>query len=404
MLAIYLVVLVPINWLVFWAMGRVEWAWIAAPLIAIAGAISVAKLASLDIGFVRSNTQIGLLEVHTDYSRGHLTEYSALYTSLSTGYQIDLSNHTSQCLPFANVSREESLSQVTLRRSRENRLENFMIRSNSTGLLHSESILDLGGPISLAPNGQDQPSTEFVENRSQYDLKDAGIIGRTDSGQLQVAWIGDLPAATRSDRLKFEPCDNKNKADCWTKCPIYQGSDWLSASIWTKHFEQEEGIPTIATVGQLSSLPELMPDWPKYESVLRRLYPDVSPNDLPEIEVGFAGFQKIFQLVNSGSALSLGRLFHAVSKNLQLGSGEYRLIGYTDQAVGTTSIVPAATQTNRRTLVVVHLRPAILPQAGRDRNALADFKGKSNLDWDADSDDDLDGDQSGGEPDGDTNE
>ena len=73
MLAVYLVVLVPLNWLVFRTMGRVEWAWIAAPIIAIAGAFAVAKMASLDIGFVRSNTQVALLEVYNGHQRGHLS-------------------------------------------------------------------------------------------------------------------------------------------------------------------------------------------------------------------------------------------------------------------------------------------------------------------------------------------
>ena len=36
-LALYLVALVPLNWLVFNAIGRVEWAWVAAPIIAIIG-------------------------------------------------------------------------------------------------------------------------------------------------------------------------------------------------------------------------------------------------------------------------------------------------------------------------------------------------------------------------------
>ena len=36
-LAAYLVALVPLNWLVFRTLGRVEWAWIAAPIIALAG-------------------------------------------------------------------------------------------------------------------------------------------------------------------------------------------------------------------------------------------------------------------------------------------------------------------------------------------------------------------------------
>ncbi len=58
MLAVYLIILVPVNWLIFRLIGKVEWAWVAAPIIAIAGAVSVVKLASLDIGFVRSNTQV----------------------------------------------------------------------------------------------------------------------------------------------------------------------------------------------------------------------------------------------------------------------------------------------------------------------------------------------------------
>ena len=62
MLAVYLFVLVPVNWLLFRLMGKVEWAWIAAPFIAVAGAVVVVKLASLDIGFVRSNTQVGVVE------------------------------------------------------------------------------------------------------------------------------------------------------------------------------------------------------------------------------------------------------------------------------------------------------------------------------------------------------
>ena len=42
-LSVCLVVLVPINWLVFRLMGRVEWAWVAAPIIAIVGAVADAS-------------------------------------------------------------------------------------------------------------------------------------------------------------------------------------------------------------------------------------------------------------------------------------------------------------------------------------------------------------------------
>ncbi len=36
-LAVYLLVLAPINWAFFYALGRVELAWVAAPFIALAG-------------------------------------------------------------------------------------------------------------------------------------------------------------------------------------------------------------------------------------------------------------------------------------------------------------------------------------------------------------------------------
>ena len=44
-LLIYLLILVPINWGVFRLWGRVEWAWAAAPLIAIVGAVAVIRMA-----------------------------------------------------------------------------------------------------------------------------------------------------------------------------------------------------------------------------------------------------------------------------------------------------------------------------------------------------------------------
>ncbi|HMC10088.1 MAG TPA: hypothetical protein VKH44_02315, partial [Pirellulaceae bacterium] len=77
-LGLYLLVLVPLNWLVFWLIGKVEWAWIAAPLIALVGAGAVIRLAQLDIGFARSRTEVAVLEIQGGYERAHLTRYTAL--------------------------------------------------------------------------------------------------------------------------------------------------------------------------------------------------------------------------------------------------------------------------------------------------------------------------------------
>ena len=99
-LALYLIVLVPVNWVVFRLLGRVEWAWIATPIIALGGMVMVVKLAQLDIGFARSQTELAVLEMQAGYPRGHLTRYTALYTSLSTTYDANSQDRTTLVLPF----------------------------------------------------------------------------------------------------------------------------------------------------------------------------------------------------------------------------------------------------------------------------------------------------------------
>ncbi len=100
----YLCVLVPANWIVFRLLGRVEWAWIAAPLIAIACTVVVIQQAQLNIGFARSRNEIAVIEMQPGYSRVHVARYTALYTSLATRYEFRLDDPGGQILPFPRVS------------------------------------------------------------------------------------------------------------------------------------------------------------------------------------------------------------------------------------------------------------------------------------------------------------
>ena len=68
-LAGYLVVLVPVNWFLFRLIGRVEWAWVAAPLIAVVSALMVIRLARLDIGFARARFEVNVVEMQGQYPR-----------------------------------------------------------------------------------------------------------------------------------------------------------------------------------------------------------------------------------------------------------------------------------------------------------------------------------------------
>ena len=112
----YLLVLVPINWSVFRLCGRVEWAWAAAPVIAIVGAVAVIRLAQLDIGFVRSRTEIAVLEMHAGHARAHLTRYTALYSSLSTAYELQFDDPSALARPFLPTPSPDRLWPVTFHR------------------------------------------------------------------------------------------------------------------------------------------------------------------------------------------------------------------------------------------------------------------------------------------------
>ena len=58
----------------------------AAPLIALVAMVVVIRLAQLDIGFVRSRTEIVRGGLQPDYGRAHVARYTALYSSLATQY------------------------------------------------------------------------------------------------------------------------------------------------------------------------------------------------------------------------------------------------------------------------------------------------------------------------------
>ncbi len=210
MLAAYLVVLVPVNWGLFKVLRRVEWAWVAVPVIALAGAVVVTKAANLNIGFARSQTEIGMLELQPGYRRGHLTRYTALYTSLSTNYDVKFSDPHALVQPLAlesqgrpGATREQST--YTLRHDpTEVSLGGFGVSSNATSMLHSEQMYDVGGTISLA----DSDGAPVLRNRTRFTFAQAGVLRVTAEGQVQAAWLGRLEPGEAGRPLNFRSVES----------------------------------------------------------------------------------------------------------------------------------------------------------------------------------------------------
>ncbi|MBN1910405.1 MAG: hypothetical protein JW818_11740 [Pirellulales bacterium] len=195
--AVYLVVLVPLNWMVFWALGRVEWAWVAAPVIAIVCTFMVVRLAQLDIGFARSETDVGVLELQSDYPRAHLTRYTALYTSLTTDYAFRHEEPGVLVQPFPKVDNPDDfrlghgqdLRTLRYQHDKERGMDGFRVASNTVDFVHSEQMVELDGPIGLLQRSRNDWS---LNNRTGIPMHGVGVIRRNESNEIETAWVGDL--------------------------------------------------------------------------------------------------------------------------------------------------------------------------------------------------------------------
>lgn len=295
-LLVYLTLLVPVNWCVFRLWGRVEWAWAAAPLIAIVGAAVVIRLAQLDIGFVRSRTELGVLEMHAGHSAAHLTRYTALYSSLSTSYELQFDDPTGIARPFPPTPSPDRARAVIWRRDEGIEVRGFQVDSNTTTFLHSEQMYQVGGTVQLTGDGHAQWS---VENGTPLNLRDVQLFYRTPAG-VRVCALLVLPAGAAA-RVEFTRLAEPPARDV-----------------------SEDAV-------QSGTRPH--------------------GDDM--------GIQELMELAAWGTALR---------------PGDVRLVAWTDDTLAGLSIVPQASQSRIRTVVLIHLRYGPLPPATPDANLRVDIQ------------------------------
>ncbi len=251
----YLIILVPVNWLVFKLLGRLEYAWIAAPILALIGVAVVTRVARLDIGFARRTTEISLLEMQGDHPRGHLTRYIALYTSLSTNYTVEFPESGSVVLPLGDVTRVLLRAGSSVRNLRTNfgtsagvQLEPLTVYSNSTEILHAEQMVPLKGAIKLE-KAADSEQLKIV-NSTEIALKSAFALRNVD-GAISYAWLNDISPKSMKE-LNFTLADS----DMWK----HWDSDQVTASLPAD--QQSDAADTLWVGGVLRELVNRTPLMP----------------------------------------------------------------------------------------------------------------------------------------------
>jgi hypothetical protein len=344
-LALYLLVLVPLNWLVFWLIGKVEWAWVAAPLISLFGAGAVIRLAQLDIGFARSRTEVAVLEIQGGYERAHLTRYTALYTSLSSNYTLAFDEPNALSAPFPAKKLEPSMlsiaeyTDVAFRRGNETSLTGVKVSSNSTGMVHSEQMLPLGTSAKTLETLRligDAEKGFSVSNTTDLTIRNIGVFRRTDGPAegprsqplLEVAYLEKLEPAS-SGPLRFSPLPLRELV---TRARNETADDPLPR-VWLDAWEK---VPVFAVSQQGST------------------------DENEEYQSGKA-------------RIRLTALARLASDRLRLLPGDVRLIGWTEQRLPGMKIRPEAPQNRTYTLVLAHLARGKLPTARPDSNVAEDF-------------------------------
>ena len=183
----YLLILVPVNYVVFRLMRRLEWAWLAVPVIAIGGAIWIARAAQLDIGFARSLNEIAFVEVPRGYRRGHVTHVTSIYNSLSSRYRIDFETPSAAATPTtinsADAPGESARLDFVTDAAEGPSLTDFNVASNQVRMAYAEEIADLGGPIRM--------ENQRVINGTVVPMRDAVVVRNRD-GLTEMAYLGDF--------------------------------------------------------------------------------------------------------------------------------------------------------------------------------------------------------------------
>lgn len=367
-LLIYLAVLVPLNYVVFRWTRRLELAWFSIPLIAIVGAVMVVRAASLDIGFSNKMLQVNLIEVPTDYNRGHLTGYGSLYSSLTSQFRFESENATTVALPFpaANLPTElsETPAEFVFEYGRPVKFGPQQVLSNTMEMYQFQQIVDLGGSFKFTPASGDSGSSDGVdriENRTKLSVADVGLFKlAADRKTLMFCRIPKL-AAGAAVAVPWRVLEQEEQLS----------NSWVGTCLEDRAFRLSK---VVALFAAQERDPYAMP-WPeavafltdKDSAVAEALQAVATQRNLAgETKLEPALLDSALQEI-SPTGLSLGSMFRAATR-YPLGPGEVRMIGWTDEVVEEWKVYPVASQSAQRSLVLAHLAQPDLPALGFDTN------------------------------------
>ncbi len=189
-LGCYILIVVPINYLVFRAIGRLEWAWFTVPIWALIFAYGAYYIGALrQQGHVTVN-QISIVEARPSASTGMATTFSSIYSPVRQWYTLHFEDPAAFPSLLAssqrggNPSRDERL---TINYTEQgSSVEDFLIYHWSDKLVKTQHEISLGEGVDIDLKWEDDQILGSITNRTGQTLYDSSIYSKDRIIHLQT--------------------------------------------------------------------------------------------------------------------------------------------------------------------------------------------------------------------------
>ena len=174
--AAYIAALVPVNWLLFAGLGKPQWAWATAPIVAVGFSIYIIRAAELDVGFARSAQEIVVVEMQPDYPRAHVSRWGVIYNSLGTDYSFVTTDPSCNVMPPTSADSTVYPSQEAVAGdgATHTALSGFFVDSNSSAAYRAEQFVDSDGVVTCERLADGR---YLVRNGTPWRLTDVRVEG-----------------------------------------------------------------------------------------------------------------------------------------------------------------------------------------------------------------------------------
>lgn len=185
----YLVVLVPLNWLVCrFGFRRPELAWLSAPVIILAFSVGIVRFARVNVGYDSTSHEIDVVEMFVGYPRAHVSRFTCVYSGSRGRYQLRYDDAAALALPMSigDVQRGKNVERIYLDWDMTDgfpvTLGRYEVHPRSIGVMRAEEMKMFAGPIRLLPGAA--AGQWSLDNQTGWELWDCHLVSGTEMIRL----------------------------------------------------------------------------------------------------------------------------------------------------------------------------------------------------------------------------